>query len=301
MPRTFVLGTRGSRLALRQAQIVLDALRAAHRDVAIEIREISTEGDRSSAPLSQIGGQGVFTKAIEDALAAGEIDLAVHSLKDLPPQIAGGLAIAAVPPRGDPRDALVSRDGRPLHDLPPGARIGTSSARRAVQLVALRRDIEPVDIRGNVDTRVRTVEAGEYDAAVLALAGLRRLDLDAKVAQVFSVEEMIPAPGQAALAVEVRADDAEALALAAAIDHVETRACVRVERAFLDRLGAGCRLPVAAHAVLREERVSLIALIARDDGSLARLEDAAPVASGEDLGAGLAARLLAGAGEAARG
>src|SRR6185295_18861455 len=146
--------------------------------------------DRSKAPLSQIGGLGVFTKAIEDALLAGTIDIAVHSLKDLPPQLASGLIIGAVPDRGDVRDALVTRDGRGLHDLPSGARIGTGSERRAVQLRALRPDVSPQEIRGNVETRIRKVESGEYDAAVLALAGLERLGLEAKAAQVFSVEEM---------------------------------------------------------------------------------------------------------------
>jgi hydroxymethylbilane synthase len=246
MIRTFVIGTRGSRLALRQTDIVRGALLAAHPDARIEVREIKTEGDVSTKPLSVIGGTGVFTKAIEDALLDGGIDIAVHSLKDLPPQIAPGLAIAAVPERGDPRDALVTRDGRQLADLPTGARIGTGSPRRAVQIRALRPDIEPVEIRGNVDTRVRKVDDGDYDAAVLALAGLQRLELEAKTAQVFSAFEMTPAVGQGCLAVEVRADDGDAIALTNAIEHAESRRAADAERAFLARLGAGCRLPVGA-------------------------------------------------------
>jgi hydroxymethylbilane synthase len=244
--RTFVIGTRGSRLALRQTDIVREALLAKRPAARIEVREIKTEGDVSTQPLSIIGGTGVFTKAIEDALLAGEIDIAVHSLKDLPPQIAPGLTIGAIPERGDPRDALVTRDGRTLADLPPGARIGTGSARRAVQLLALRPDIEPVEIRGNVDTRIRKVEEGAYDAAVLALAGLQRLDLESKAAQIFTPFEITPAVGQGALAVEVRADDADAVALCAAINHPESRRAAEAERAFLARLGAGCRLPVGA-------------------------------------------------------
>jgi hydroxymethylbilane synthase len=244
--RTFVIGTRGSRLALRQTEIVSELLRAAHAGVAIEVREIKTEGDRSSAPLSVIGGTGVFTKAIEDALLARECDIAVHSLKDLPPAIADGLALAAVPERGDVRDALVTRDGRPLADLPAGARIGTGSARRAVQLREMRADLRPDEIRGNVDTRIRKVDDGEYDAAVLALAGLQRLGLEGRAAQIFSPHEMTPAVGQAALGVEARADDDETLELLRAIEHAPSRAAVTAERAFLARLGAGCRLPVGA-------------------------------------------------------
>ena len=244
--RTFVIGTRGSRLALRQTDIVREALLAAHPDACIDVCEIKTEGDVSTQPLSVIGGTGVFTKAIEDALLAGEIDIAVHSLKDLPPQIASGLTIAAVPERGDPRDALVTRDGRGLADLPKGARIGTGSARRAVQLLTLRPDIEPVEIRGNVDTRIRKVEEGAYDAAALAMAGLRRIGLEAKAAHVFSPYEVTPAVGQGSLAVEVRGDDEEAASLTSAIEHAESRWAADAERAFLARLGAGCRLPVGA-------------------------------------------------------
>jgi hydroxymethylbilane synthase len=250
--RTFVIGTRGSRLALRQTDIVRDLLRAAHPGARVEVREIRTEGDVSTAPLSMIGGAGVFTKAIEDALLAGAIDIAVHSLKDLPPQIASGLAIAAIPERGDPRDALVTRDGRGLSELPRGARVGTGSARRAVQLLALRADLEMADIRGNVDTRVRKVEEGNFDAAILALAGLQRLGLEAKAAQVFSPFEITPSVGQGCLAVEVREDDREALEVVTAIDHTESRRAADAERAFLARLGAGCRLPVGAHTARYE-------------------------------------------------
>lgn len=250
MSRTFVIAARGSKLSLRQVELVSDALRAARPDARLEVREVRTEGDRSSAPLSEIGGLGVFTKAIEDALLSRDADIAVHSLKDLPTELAPGLAIAAVPVRADARDALVTRDGRTLADLPAGARVGTGSGRRAVLLRAMRGDIETAEIRGNVDTRIRKVESGEYDGAVLAMAGLERLGLASKATQVFSIDEMLPAVGQGALAVEVRADDAEAMALAALIDDSDTRACVEAERAYLARLGSGCRQPVGAHAVI---------------------------------------------------
>jgi len=248
MKRTFVIGARGSKLSLTQVELVSRALRAAHPDVQLEVREIHTEGDRSTAPLSQIGGLGVFTKAIEDALLAGDADIAVHSLKDLPAALAPGLLLAAVPERADPRDALISRGGVSLRDLPAGARIGTGSGRRAVQIKAMRPDVETAEIRGNVDTRIRKVESGEYDAAVLAMAGLTRLGLQDKASQVFSIDEVLPAVGQAALALETRGDDAETLALVRAIDDAATHAAVEAERAYLQRLGGGCRLPVGAYA-----------------------------------------------------
>jgi hydroxymethylbilane synthase len=266
MARTFVIGTRGSRLALRQVELVSQMLRAASPDVAIDVREIKTEGDRSNAPLSEIGGAGVFTKAIEDALLAGTVDIAVHSLKDLPPELPAGLTIAAVPERGDVRDVLVTRGGVSLDALPPGARIGTGSGRRAVQLRTLRPDLETAEIRGNVDTRIRKVQSGEYDGAVLAMAGLERLGLTEHIAQVFETEQMTPAVGQAALAVEVRADDDEAIALVRTIEHWQTRAAVEAERGYLRRLGAGCRLPVGAYAWIDGESLFVQGMLATDDG-----------------------------------
>jgi hydroxymethylbilane synthase len=290
-----VIGTRGSRLALRQTEIVRELLAAARPDVRIDVREIKTEGDVSSAPLSVIGGTGVFTKAIEDALLAGEIDIAVHSLKDLPPQLAEGLVIAAVPERGDPRDALVTQNGRSLADLAPAARIGTGSARRNVQLRAMRADVEPVEIRGNVDTRVRKVESGEYDAAVLAYAGLQRLGLESRATQVFTVDEMVPAVGQACLAVEVREDDVEAVDLVRTIDHRASHDAATAERGFLERLGAGCRLPVGAYAVLRGDgAIMLTGMIA--DGTPPRIVRDTVTGAATDaasLGAQLADALLA--------
>jgi hydroxymethylbilane synthase len=298
--RTFVIGTRGSRLALRQTEIVRGALLAARPDARIEVREIKTEGDTSTAPLSVIGGAGVFTKAIEDALLAGDIDIAVHSLKDLPPQLSPGLSIAAVPERGDPRDALVARDGRLLADLPSGARIGTGSARRAVQLRALRADVTPVEIRGNVDTRIRKVEDGEYDAAVLALAGLQRLGVETKAAQLFSPFEMTPAVGQGCLAVEVRSDDAEAAALGAAVDHAESSKAAAAERGFLARLGAGCLLPVGAWTAPHEgdDVLRLHGMMAVGPaGRILRATEQGAVADAAKIGERLAQSLIAQAGD----
>ena len=289
-PKRVTIGARGSRLSLRQVELISALLRDSAPGVVIDVHEIRTEGDRSKAPLSQIGGLGVFTKAIEDALLAGTIDIAVHSLKDLPPQLASGLIIGAVPERGDVRDALVTRDGRGLHDLPSGARIGTGSERRAVQLRALRPDVSPQEIRGNVETRIRKVESGEYDAGVLALAGLERLGLGGKAAQVFSVDEMLPAVGQAALAVEVRAVDAATLAIVRAIEHAPARVAVEAERAFLARLGAGCRMPVGAYAVVADGGLRLQTMIADDRGTLHRREDA--VAWRDDQADFAAARAL---------
>jgi hydroxymethylbilane synthase len=289
--RTLVIGTRGSRLALRQVEMVQQMLRAAHPSIALDVREIKTEGDRSAAPLSEIGGLGVFTKAIEDALLAGEIDVAVHSLKDLPPALTPGLTLAAIPERGDVRDALVTRDGRTLAELPSGARIGTGSERRAVQLKALRSDVETVEIRGNVDTRIRKVEAGEYHGAVLAMVGLERLGVEAKAAQVFNTYEMVPAVGQAALAVQTREDDDEAIELIRAVDHADTRAAVTSERAFLERLGAGCRMPVGAYAQIRDGELALDAIIGID-GAIERASGRAPIEDAAALGESIASSLM---------
>jgi hydroxymethylbilane synthase len=248
--RSFVVGTRGSRLALRQTEITLEALHAAHPGAVFETRTIQTSGDRSTASLNEIGGRGVFVIEIERALAAGEIDIAVHSLKDLPSEETAGLTIAAVLPREDPRDALFSRSGARLADLPAGATVATGSPRRATQVLAARPDVTVSDIRGNIDTRIRKVEEGEYDAVVLAVAGLKRLGWLERASQVFEPEEMLPAVGQGALAIQVRSDDAEALALVAAMDDPATRATVTAERAFERRLGGGCHAAIGGYATV---------------------------------------------------
>lgn len=292
MSRTYVIGARRSQLSLRQVDLVVAALLAAHPGLHTEFREIVTQGDSSMAPLSQIGGLGVFTKAIEDALLSSDIDIAVHSLKDLPPVLPDGLTLAATPVRADVRDALVTRGARPLSQLRRGARIGTGSARRAVQLKALRPDLDMADIRGNVATRMAKVESSEYDAVVLALAGLERLMLAEKAAHIFSIEEMTPAVGQGALGIEVRADDTEALELTSAVDDGPTRAAVTAERAFLERLGAGCRMPVGALATLIGPDIQIRTILGTPEG-LRVSERIAPARNAVALARQLADELMA--------
>ncbi len=292
--RTFVVGTRGSRLALRQTELVLDLLRAQHPGMAFDVREVRTEGDRRpDEPISAIGGQGVFVKELEAALARGKIDVAVHSLKDLPAELGTGLTLAAFPQRGDPRDALVARGGATLATLPPNARVGTGSARRAVQLRALRPDVEPAEIRGNVDTRVRKVDDGGFDAAVLAVAGLERLGLLDRASELFATDVMLPAVGQGALAVEARANDGEALELLGTIDNIETRLACEAERAFLERLGGGCRLPFGGLAEIESETLRIRGFISDDSGArMFRAETSGSSGEAESLGVRLAELLL---------
>jgi hydroxymethylbilane synthase len=242
------LGSRRSPMALFQSGAVARLIteRTGRR---VEIVGITTLGDVSREQLSQIGGTGVFVSALRESLIRGEVDFAVHSLKDLPTGAAPGITLAAIPPRDDPRDALVGRDGVKLADLPPGARIGTGSPRRAAQLSMLRSDIATVPIRGNANTRLAKVRDGELDAVVLAYAGLARIASVDLVSEIFEPDAMVPAPGQGALAAECRADDAELTALLATIDHPATRAAVTAERSLLAALEAGCSAPVGAYAV----------------------------------------------------
>jgi len=292
------IATRGSKLALWQAEHVRDRLRAQDPQLAVDLVVLSTAGDRTlDRPLAQLGGKGLFVKEIEEALLDGRAEVAVHSMKDLPSEIPDGLIIAAVPEREDVRDALLVRPGlaaRAIADLPTGARLGTSSLRRACQVRASRRDLEVVPLRGNVDTRLRKVQAGEVDAAILATAGLKRLGLDGAIARVLTVEESLPAIGQGALAVEARADDAATRARLARLHHAPTATATAAERAFLARLDGGCRTPLAAHAILDGDRLRIDGLVGRPDGSeilRASIEGAA--ADAIDLGRRLAERLLA--------
>jgi hydroxymethylbilane synthase len=290
--RPLTIGTRGSALALRQVELVTAAIRASDPSARIETVIVQTEGDRrAEVSLEEIGGQGVFVKDIEARLQRGEVDIAVHSLKDMPAEQPDGLTIAAVLPRADARDALAARDGRDLAALPSGARIGSDSARRAMQIHALRPDVEVVSIRGNVDTRLRKVEAGEYDAAVLAVAGLQRLDLLERATQVFTLRELLPAVGQGVLAVQCRTDDIELVEYLAAVDDSPTRVAAEAERAFLRALGAGCRLPVGAYATLEGENVRLEALLGDEQGRPHRGDAQGPASAAERLGAALAHRL----------
>ena len=291
--RTLIVGTRGSRLARRQTESVVALLKEHCPDCRLEVRTVHTTGDRRPEPLSEISGEGVFTKELETALMAGEIDIAVHSLKDLPTDIAHGLAVAAVTRREDPRDALVSRERTPLAKLPRGARIGTGSVRRAAQLRLLRPDVKPVPIRGNVDTRLAKVESGDVDAVIVAAAALSRLGWLDRAAELIPLEAMLPAPGQGALAVETRADDAEVLRIVATIDDRDSRLATAAERAFLRRLGGGCRIPVAALATIKNGELRLDGLVVDPQGRQAfRGEMTGAPADAESLGERLAASLL---------
>jgi hydroxymethylbilane synthase len=291
------LGTRASQLALTQSQHVADALTAAS-GVPVELVHVSTYGDRSAEAIAQLGGTGVFVSALRDALHAGTVDLAVHSFKDLPTAPAPGLTVAAVPPREDPRDVLVARDGLTLGELPPGSRVGTGAPRRMAQLRALGLGLEIVPIRGNVDTRMGRVTSGDLDAVVLARAGLARLDRMSAVTEVLDPIQVLPAPAQGALAVECRSDDTRVVELLAALDDPAARACVAAERAVLTALEAGCSAPVAAHAELTEAEdgsaeLWLRASVTAIDGSDAvRDSISGPAADAESLGRQLAAELL---------
>jgi hydroxymethylbilane synthase len=291
--RTLRIGTRGSTLARTQTQTVADALGG-----PVEIVPILTDGDRSAAAVADLGGTGVFVSALRAALLDGEIDVAVHSYKDLPTAPADGITIAAVPPREDPRDALVARDGLTLGELPPGSRIGTGAPRRAAQLRALGLGLEIVAVRGNVDTRMAKVAAGELDAVVLALAGLRRLGRGHEATEVLDPIQVLPAPAQGALAIECRAADAEVLATLAALDSADARATVTAERALLAGLEAGCSAPVGALAEIAEgddgPEVFLRGSVTAVDGSDAvRLSATGPTTDAEGVGRRLAAELLA--------
>lgn len=246
-PTTLVVGSRGSKLALVQMEPCLAALRAAQ--ITVEVRIIHPRGDQQKErPLAQFAGEGVFVKEIEEALLRGEIDVAAHSLKDMPSTLARGTALGAIPARDDPRDALVSRAGG-LRDLPAGARVGTSSPRRASQLLAQRPDLQVLPLRGNVDTRLRKLDEGQYDAIVMAFVALQRMGWSERTTEVLDPEVMLPAVGQGALGFQCRADDQRVLGLLAPLDHAPSRQAAVAERAFLAALGGGCRLAIAAYAV----------------------------------------------------
>jgi len=298
--RPFRIGTRGSPMALHQAELVRDRLRAAHPDLAVELVPIRTTGDRVlDRRLAEIGGKGLFTKEIEEALLDHRIDLAVHSLKDMETALPPGLGIASVLPRDDPRDALVARGGAALADLPQGALIGTASLRRRAQLLRQRGDLQILPIRGNVNTRLAKLAAGEVDALVLALCGLERLSEAALATEILPIEVMLPAVGQGALAVECRLADEAAQQLLAPLHDAATAACVTAERAMLAALDGSCRTPIAGLARLADARLSLSALLLAPDGNAERRGHiAGAVADAAALGNELGARLRQGAGAA---
>jgi hydroxymethylbilane synthase len=289
---TIRLGTRGSKLALIQSRMVADLLASAGEPVTVELITIATAGDRDqSTALSEGEQAGWFTSAIQQALLAGEIDIAVHSYKDLPTKRPDGLVIASVPLREDPRDALVSRVGNTLHDLPAGTRLGTSSPRREAQVREVRPDLEVVPIRGNVETRIAKVDSGEYGATVLALAGLKRLGLEERATHVFGFEEMLPSPAQGALAIECRSADAETRRLLAAIDDADLRLAVGAERSFLATIDGGCSFPAAAYAEHFGSTLKLHGLIAVE-GRIIRSKMAGPKGTAPGLGRSLANELM---------
>lgn len=290
------LGTRASALATTQSGHVADLVRE-RLGREVELVEVSTEGDVNRAPLASMGGTGVFVSALRDALLDGRVDLAVHSLKDLPTYPADGIALAAVPPREDPRDVVVARDGLTLGELPVGSRVGTGSPRRVSQLAALGLGLELQGIRGNVDTRIRKVRDGEVDAVVLARAGLSRLGRLEEATEVLDPLQMLPAPGQGALAIECRSADTDLLAALAVLDDPATRAAVTAERAVLSTLEAGCSAPLGALAEVVEgedgEELWLRATALSEDGALSvRMSATGPVDDAAGLGTRLASDML---------
>jgi hydroxymethylbilane synthase len=287
------LATRASRLALAQARAVAAPLEAA--GARVEIVPMRTEGDRrAEARLAAIGGKGLFVREIEDALLRGEADVAVHSLKDLPAEVPPGLTLAVFPEREDARDVLITRGASGLDALPRGARVGTSSPRRRALALALRADLCVLPIRGNVDTRLAKLDTGDYDAVVLAAAGLRRLGMAARHATPLAPDVWVPAVGQGVLGVQARADDAAMLAALRPLDHAPTRACAQAERAFLARLGASCVTPMAAHARCTDGRLVMDAVVASEDGrEVLREHGEGAAAEAAALGRRVAEALLA--------
>jgi hydroxymethylbilane synthase len=294
------IGTRGSSLALWQANHIAESLAKLH-GVQTELVRIRTSGDRlQSASVAQVneaigaeGGKGIFIKEIEDALLSGAVDLAVHSMKDVPTETPSGLAFAAITRREDPRDCLLSRDKLTFEKLVRGARIGTSSLRRQAQLRHHRPDLDVVDLRGNVDTRIRKLEGGEFDAIVLAVAGVTRLGAKEKIAQVFDEDLMLPAVGQGALGIETRADDSQTSRLVAALDHDETRACITAERVLLRELQGGCQVPLGAWGRMRKGELHLEAAVFSAAGSeCVRFDEAGSPGEAAAIGIRLAQVLI---------
>jgi len=300
MTGTITIATRKSELALWQANHVQSLLREAHPGIGIELIKIVTEGDRIlDRPLAEIGGKGLFLKELERAMLDNEADLAVHSMKDVPAEMAGGLVLDAVLPRANPYDALVSRDGRLLAELPAGSRIGTSSLRRKAQLLALRPDLDVADLRGNVDTRLRKLDEGQYDAIILACAGLERLGLGERITETLKMPDWLPASTQGIIGLQCRQDDEHTRSLIKALADSDAMVVASAERAVAQVLEATCQVPLAAHAVLQNGMVHLKSRVSSPDGEKSVEADGeAPAADAVALGQQIAADLLSnGAGE----
>jgi hydroxymethylbilane synthase len=296
---TLVLGTRGSKLAVHQSQWVQAQLKKIAPRVTVTLRRIHTSGDKIlDVPLAKIGGKGLFVKEIEEALLSREIDLAVHSMKDVPTELPEGLELLCVPLREDPRDALISRDGRFFRDLPHGARVGTSSLRRQAQLLQARPDLSIDMLRGNLDTRLKKLREGRFDAIVLAAAGLRRLGWEHEITEYLEPDISLPAIGQGALGIEGRRDDLFVRSLLSSLEHAPTRTAVSAERALLHRLQGGCQVPIAAHGTFAGSDVLLEGLVASVDGKeIIRDRVRGTTADPESMGILLAEKLLARGGD----
>jgi hydroxymethylbilane synthase len=295
MKTTLRVGSRGSKLALWQAQWVQAALSRLNPGITTELVIIKTKGDKIlDVPLAKVGGKGLFVKEIEEALLDGRIDIAVHSMKDMPADIPDGLTIGAVPQRADARDAFISLDYNTPTDLPTNAKVGTSSLRRSAQLLHLRPDIHIRPLRGNLNTRLNKLKDSELDAVILAAAGLQRLDLADRIRTMLPMQEMLPAVGQGALCIESRAQDDALMPLLSALNHGETHMAIQAERSFLARLEGGCQVPIAAYAVCKEENLQITGLVAELDGSrIIKSDLCGPRREAQSLGLRLAEKLIA--------
>ena len=294
MSNSLRVGTRGSQLALWQAKWVKEQLIRKHPDLDVEIHTIKTTGDKIlDVPLAKVGGKGLFVKEIEEALLEKSVDLAVHSMKDVPTELPDGLGIVAVSEREDPRDAVLGQNNTPILELPQGAKIGTSSLRRQAQLFAARPDFVIEPLRGNINTRLRKLKEGMYDAIILAMAGVKRLGWENEVTEVIDPGVMLPAIGQGALGIEARLDDEDTLERIAFLNDEVTSSCVAAERAFLHRLEGGCQVPIAAYAVREGDEILLTGLVGSVDGTrIIKDTDRGPAGEAAQLGDALAARIL---------
>lgn len=300
MKQLIRIGTRASLLAVTQSTWVKNQIERQHPGTTVELVKIITKGDKIlDVPLAKVGGKGLFVKEIEDALLDGRVDLAVHSMKDVPAELPAGLHVAIVPEREVPFDAFISVKHKTLAELPQGAVIGTSSLRRKSQLAAIRPDLQIHDLRGNLDTRLRKLDEGMYDAIILAGAGLNRLGMPQRITALFTPEQMLPAIGQGALGIELREADSDLLAGLQFLHHADTAAAVAAERAFLLRLEGGCQVPIGGFATVEGDTVQLTSLIAALDGKTVFKEQlAGPVAEAAKIGKTLAEKLLAAGGKA---
>ncbi len=294
MKKSIKIGTRASLLAVTQSTWVKKQIELKYPETDVELVRITTKGDKIlDVPLAKVGGKGLFVKEIEDALLDERVDLAVHSMKDVPAKIPDGLIVAIIPPREVAADALVSTKYNNLDELPVAAVIGTSSLRRKAQLSALRPDLVINDLRGNLDTRLKKLDEGQYAAIILAAAGLNRLNMQKRITSLFTMEEMLPAIGQGALGIELRTGDTDLLSSMQFLHDPETAVTVAAERAFLLRLEGGCQVPIGGHAVLSGDKITLTGLIARVDGSqILREQQSVAVENAEQLGIDLAETLI---------